>query len=103
MIGRHEGDALADLFRITRLARYYALKLRSAVLLLQGKGEEAGRNMREAAEHWRVYADETARWYRPQRLSRLRGVVSPDMWMSRVERDEWICKDRRYRNVCIDE
>ena len=98
-----ERELRADLLRITRLARYYALKLRAAVLLLQGNREEAGRNMREAAEHWRVYADETARWYRPKRLSRLRGVVSPDMWMSRVERDEWICKDRRYWNVCIDE
>ena len=98
-----ERELRADLLRITRLARYYALKLRAAVLLLQGNREQAGRNMREAAEHWRVYADETARWYRPKRLSRLRGVVSPDMWMSRVERDEWICKDRRYWNVCIDE
>ena len=59
--------------------------------------------MRQAADYWRRYADETARWYRPQRLSRLRGVVSPDMWVSRAERDVWICENGRDENVCIDE
>ena len=89
-----EQELKADLERITSLARYYALKISAAVQLLQGDRKEAARNMREAAEHWRKYADETAGWYRPQRLSRLRGVVSPDMWMSRVERDAWICEEK---------
>ena len=51
--------------------------------------------MAEAAEYWKHYSAETARWYRAQRLSRLRGVVSPDMWDTRVERDVLICEDRR--------
>ena len=98
-----ERELRADLSRITHLARYYALKLKAAVMLLRGEQEEAAENMQEAAEHWRIYADETARWYRPQRLSRLRGVVSPDMWTTRAERDVWICQDGRNQNVCIDE
>ena len=98
-----ERELRADLNRITGLTRYYAFKFRAAVLLLRGQREEARRNMRQAADYWRRYADETARWYRPQRLSRLRGVVSPDMWVSRAERDVWICENGRDENVCIDE
>ena len=90
-----EQELKADLERITSLARYYAHKVRAAVLLLQGKHEEAARYMAEAAEYWKHYSAETARWYRAQRLSRLRGVVSPDMWDTRVERDVLICEDRR--------
>ena len=36
-----------------------------------------------------------AQLYKPQRLSRLRGVVSPDMWDGRVKREPLICQDRR--------
>ena len=90
-----ERELKADLERITCLARYYAQKLRAAVLLLQDRREEAARYMKEAVEHWHRYSDETSRWYRPQRLSRLRGVISPDMWDTRVERDVLICEDRR--------
>ena len=91
-----EKELKADLERSTFLARYYALKLYAAVRLLEGKRGEAAGYMRVAAENWQHYADETARWYRPQRLSRLRGVVSPDMWTTRAERDVLICEDGRY-------
>ncbi len=88
-----ERELRADLCRITGLARYYAFKLRASVHLLQGRHAQAADCMRQASECWQQYAAETARWYRPQRLSRLRGVVSPDMWNSRVERDAWICEE----------
>ncbi len=98
-----ERELKADLERITLLARYYAHKLNAAVALERNQREEAVREIRLAAGYWYRYADETARWYRPQRLSRLRGVVSPDMWHSRVERDIMICEDRREKDVCPDQ
>lgn len=94
-----EKELKADLERIPNLARYYARKLRAAVYLLRKQYEEAEAEMRQAAHHWQRYADETACWYRPQRLSRLRGVISPDMWQARVERDIQICQDRRKKDV----
>ena len=90
-----ERELRADLERITHLARYYAHKLRAAVFFAQQRRKDAAQEMRAAAASWHRYADETARWYRPQRLSRLRGVVSPDMWDARVDRDILICEDRR--------
>ena len=101
-----ERELKADLERITHLARYYAWKIRAAVALEDGRGRqdeeqlrEAAECMRKAAACWRRYSAETARWYRPQRLSRLEEVVSPDMWDERVERDILICEDRK-RNTC---
>ena len=95
-----ERELRADLERITHLARYYARKLRAAVYLAGGDLETAAEEMELAADSWHTYADETARWYRPQRLTRLRGVISPDMWDSRVDRDVLICKDRR-KETCL--
>ncbi len=100
--GDAEREMCADLARITHLARYYAWKLRAAVALARGRarGDEralrdAAGHMRRAEAHWRRYSAETAAWYKPRRLSRLRGVVSPDMWDGRVQRDIDICEDRR--------
>ncbi|MCR4876323.1 MAG: hypothetical protein K5922_04045 [Clostridiales bacterium] len=97
-----ERELKADLERITALARYYAWKLRAAVALERGRSgpdaaelKKAAECMRKAAACWHAYSAETARWYRPQRLSRLEEVVSPDMWDERVERDILICEDRR--------
>ncbi len=90
-----ERELKADLERITALSRHYARKLRAAVFLASGRREEAKTEIEKAAAHWYRYSAETARWYRPQRLSRLRGVVSPDMWDARVDRDVQICADER--------
>ena len=97
-----ERELKADLERITLLARYYAFKLRAAVYLQRSREnhkdddrDQAITDIRTAAEYWHRYAEETARWYRPQRLSRLRGVISPDMWDIRADRDILICMDRR--------
>lgn len=98
-----ERELKADLERITCLARYYARKLRAAVFLHRGERSAAAAEMRLAVESWYHYADETARWYRPQRLTRLRGVVSPDMWHTRVERDRMLCEDRRKNDVHADQ
>ena len=98
-----ERELKADLGRITHLARYYARKLRAAVFLHRGERSAAAAEMRLAVESWYHYADETARWYRPQRLTRLRGVVSPDMWHTRVERDRMLCEDRRKNDVHADQ
>ena len=102
-----EQELKGDLERITHLARYYAWKIRAAVALEVGRSKkdtaslrEAADYMRQAATHWRVYSEKTARWYRPQRLSRLEEVVSPDMWDERVERDILICEDRR-QTTCL--
>ena len=95
-----ERELRADLTRVTALARYYARKLRGAVFLARALKREAAEELRLARTQWDLYADETARWYRPQRLSRLRGVVSPDMWHTRAERDLMICLDKEESHVC---
>ena len=98
-----ERELCADLGRAVHLARYYAYKICGAVYWARGRTGKAEDDiarardfLQRAKESWLRYSDETARWYKPRRLSRLRGVVSPDMWDERVERDCAICEDGRY-------
>jgi hypothetical protein len=82
-----ESSLIADIEAMSRLGLHYAYKFRAAVnlQLWRKKGDEKLRqeavlNAEKAADNWEAYSGSMAKRYRPQRLSRLRNTVSPDMF-----------------------
>lgn len=77
-------EVLDDLVAVAQLGRYYAAKIRGAIavhaLTVDPPGDAAVRaagvaHLQDAAGHWASYAEGVHRRYRPQRLSRLGGVL----------------------------
>lgn len=82
---RELAELLGDLVAVAELGRYYAAKIRGAIavhaLTVDPPGDVAVRaagvaHLQEAAGHWARYAEGVHRRYRPQRLSRLGGVLA---------------------------
>jgi hypothetical protein len=78
---------IADIEAMSRLGLYYACKFRAAVYLQLCRKtgaakwqQQAVSNAQKCAENWTAYSASMAKRYRPQRLSRLRNTVSPDMF-----------------------
>jgi hypothetical protein len=82
-----EASLLADIGAMSHLGLHYAHKFRAAVnvQLFRKTGDAALRDQavadaEQAAENWTAYSASIAQRYRPQRLSRLRNSISPDMF-----------------------
>ncbi len=93
-----EKELLGDIRRMAHLGLYYALKLEAAIYLCAGGkvyGQKAEEAIKNAVTHYHTYSSETAKLYKPQLLSRLRGYVSPDQFDVRAENDILICQSNR--------
>ena len=95
-----ERELIADIDRMIDLGLYYADKLTAAVRLMLYKragSQEDLRLARAAAEsgysRYLSYSQKTAVLYKPQLLSRLRGVVSPEQFDVRAGLDVLIAQD----------
>ena len=82
-----ENAVCADIMSMARLGLYYAAKLNAAIscgvyrLLNNESGRlEAVCFAKEALSHWLEYSSDIAARYKPQRLSRLRNTISPDLF-----------------------
>ena len=72
---------------MAQLGLYYAAKIQAAVKLLlwrrnrvETDRQQAVQYAQDAYTHWTAYSSSMARRYRPQRLSRMRNMISPDMF-----------------------
>jgi hypothetical protein len=72
---------------MSHLGLYYACKFRAAIYLQLWRKtgdakwqQQAISNAQNSADNWTAYSSSMAKRYRPQRLSRLRNTVSPDMF-----------------------
>ncbi|GHT56776.1 hypothetical protein FACS1894109_06850 [Spirochaetia bacterium] len=82
-----EASLIADIGAMSHLGLHYAYKFRAAVnlQLFRKTGDAALRDRavadaEQAVENWAAYSGSVAERYRPQRLSRLRNSISPDMF-----------------------
>lgn len=89
-----------DIRAMAELGLYYADKLEAAagLGLWRASGDERQRETAEAKAtealgHWLAYSSSMAKRYRPQRLSRLRHVVSPEMFDAAAETDILIARE----------
>lgn len=91
---------LADIAAMAELGLYYVSKLRAATALLlsrlqrdESQRRQAVAHARAAARHWMAYSFGMADNYRPQRLSRMRNTISPEMFDGDVFMDVLIAEN----------
>ncbi len=99
--GGELADTLADIEAMAHLGRYYAAKILGAVELhafrtagKPGRQAAAVRQLTEAVGHWRAYAANASKRYRPQLLARTR-VLDWRALLEDVRRDVTIARTAR--------
>jgi hypothetical protein len=89
-----ENSLVSDIESMSRLGLYYSYKIQAAVNLNLyrktgglGYQKKAASNAGKEVENWLLYSHSMAMRYRPQRLTRLRNAVSPDLFDDYVRFD----------------